>query len=113
MNYGGNRVDYYHCLDCHHVWNIPKGEQGPVNHVTPLPTQKPMTMSALPDDLFVRAERAINERRRLSLDASRLRRQSVELALHASELFKACCELFDAAERSVRGESEGQTLNAA
>jgi hypothetical protein len=72
-----------------------------------------MAMEALSDDLFMRAERALNERRRLRVESLTLRGQSLELALKASELFKACCELFDAAERSIRGEAAEQTLNAA
>ena len=99
MNYGGNRVDYYHCLDCHHVWNIPKGEQGPVNHVTPLPGPKPITMGAVADDLFARADRAMNARRSLCLEALRLRGQSIELALQSSEIVAVYQEIFGSAGR--------------
>ena len=28
-------VDYFRCLHCHHIWNIPKHADGPVRHVTP------------------------------------------------------------------------------
>jgi hypothetical protein len=29
-------VDYFHCMDCKRMWNVPKGKDGP-----PDPAQKP------------------------------------------------------------------------
>ena len=54
MDYRGHHVDYFRCSDCRHVWNVPKGQDGPVNHVTPLPP-RPMKMAADYLSLDVRA----------------------------------------------------------
>ena len=35
-------VDYFRCMVCRHLWNVPKGKDEPIHHVTPLyPKRKP------------------------------------------------------------------------
>jgi len=29
-------VEYFSCQTCQHIWNLPKGRDEPVQHVTPL-----------------------------------------------------------------------------
>jgi transposase-like protein len=36
----GSRVDYWRCLDCQHVWNVPKDADGPIHHVTPIANRR-------------------------------------------------------------------------
>ena len=86
LNYDGYLVDYYRCLDCRHVWNVPKGQDGPVHHVTPLPeitsVERPEPSETM-QDLVARAERAVARRRKLEDDYLALEIQANRLSRHA------------------------------
>lgn len=89
MEYSGHHVDYFHCLDCRHIWNIPKGGDGPVNHVTPLPEPRSLKADKQQEstnELFARAERALKTFRSLGaqyqaleIDAIRVRRKALDV----------------------------------
>ena len=39
------RVNYYRCLDCHHIWTTTKDDQTLLRHVTRLPETSPAKAS--------------------------------------------------------------------
>ena len=93
LEFPANLVDYVRCGSCNHVWNVPKGQEGPVKNVTPLPGKgeaSKMTTARTGGghakgraDLFAYAERALRTSRQLRADAQSLKMESSKLAAQA------------------------------
>ena len=94
LDFPENLVAYVRCGACNHVWNVPKGQEGPIKNVTPLPKkEKPALMSAV--DLFAYAERALGRSRQLRADTRSLSTESSELARQAHATIDSMYRLWE------------------